>query len=77
MGKVRTKSGWLGDEVGTWVSYDDYKQLEAQLDAVRKVQRYEVEPDMMEGNPPVCGTPDVEGEWVLYRDIAALNGEGK
>ena len=28
MGKVRTKSGWLGDEVGTWVSYDDYKKLE-------------------------------------------------
>ena len=31
MGKVRTKSGWLGDEVGTWVSYNDYKELEAQL----------------------------------------------
>ena len=31
MGKVHTKSGWLGDEVGTWVSYGDYKQLEAQL----------------------------------------------
>ena len=32
MSKVRIKSGWLGDEVGIWVSYDDYKQLEAQLD---------------------------------------------
>ena len=34
MSKVRTKSGWLGEEVGTWVSYDDYKQLEAHADAL-------------------------------------------
>ena len=39
MGKVRTKSGWLGDEVGTWVSYDDYKKLKAQLNAVRGIAK--------------------------------------
>ena len=63
MGKVRTKSGWLGDEVGTWVSYDDYKQLEAQLDAVLNA---------------VIRT-DWTGSKVSELDTvqAALNGEGK
>lgn len=31
MGKVRTITGMLGDRAGTWVSYEDFKKLEAQL----------------------------------------------
>lgn len=38
MSEVRTKSGWLGDEVGTWVSYDDYKKLEATIKRIQKVE---------------------------------------
>ena len=31
MGKVRTITGALGNRHGTWVSYEDYQKLEAQL----------------------------------------------
>ena len=53
-------------------------ELEEQLAVVRGLQRYEVEPDMMEGNPPVCWTPDDEGEGIKFDELqAALNGEGE
>lgn len=46
MGKIRTKSGWLGDEVGTWVSYKDYQELEARINkACDQLERLRDEPE--------------------------------
>ena len=48
MGKVRIKSGCFGDEVGTWVSYDDYKKLEAQVKRLQNRLNGAVDPRISE-----------------------------
>ena len=75
MGKVRTKSGWLGDEVGTWVSYDDYKQLEAQVERVRPYLFHTPDCDMSIAHD-LRGTAPHGCNCGLIEFQAALKGEG-
>ena len=42
MSKVRTITGALGTRFGTWVAYEDYQKLEAQLKNKVGMQGYEM-----------------------------------